>query len=345
MNVYYHYDDDSVDSAHSNDGESSRKNSNRFNELRRFVKRRKNSGKVPPYHQLAYSLPSESNSGHKISTDSQFFEMEEWDEENDRAPSRRFSVPEKSSGRGRRQSRERQLEVVAAFDRYTDPYKQYMQSLLCYDLAPIHGSTLVIEGDLPMCKALLALYQSEHEAAVIINSVAHKPAGMIIVTDCLRAVALTLNIDSDIGGRPVRDFIEIYGNKKLITATVNMSLVFCLNYVHRIPIFQSDESYLFTDILYMLSFFSRRIFYETVIKLIEPSFSLAPHIKARNITRFRYWHVEGCCYELISRMTKRPPFGRPTHTVYEGIALLLSSDDQCLFIIDCNQRVMALPTL
>uniref|UniRef100_A0A1I8EXK6 CBS domain-containing protein n=1 Tax=Wuchereria bancrofti TaxID=6293 RepID=A0A1I8EXK6_WUCBA len=166
---------------------------------------------VPPYHQLAYSLPSESNSGHKISTDSQFFEMEEWDEENDRAPSRH---------------------------RYTDPYKQYMQSLLCYDLAPIHGSTLVIEGDLPMCKALLALYQSEHEAAVIINSVAHKPAGMIIVTDCLRAVALTLNIDSDIGGRPVRDFIEIYGNKKLITATVNMSLVilFASNFYNRFDI-------------------------------------------------------------------------------------------------------------
>ncbi|EFO20714.1 hypothetical protein LOAG_07777, partial [Loa loa] len=36
-----------------------------------------------------------------------------------------------------------------------------------------------------------------------------------------------------------------------------------------------------------------------------------------------------------------PPFGRPTHTVYEGIALLLSSDDQCLFVVDCNQRVMA----
>ncbi|VDM12622.1 unnamed protein product [Wuchereria bancrofti] len=114
MNVYYHYDDDSVDSAHSNDGESSRKNSNRFNELRRFVKRRKNSGKVPPYHQLAYSLPSESISEHKISTDSQFFEMEEWDEENDRAPSRRFSVPEKDYVI-LRQSRERQLEVVAAF--------------------------------------------------------------------------------------------------------------------------------------------------------------------------------------------------------------------------------------
>uniref|UniRef100_A0A1I8EUV5 CBS domain-containing protein n=3 Tax=Wuchereria bancrofti TaxID=6293 RepID=A0A1I8EUV5_WUCBA len=399
MNVYYHYDDDSVDSAHSNDGESSRKNSNRFNELRRFVKRRKNSGKVPPYHQLAYSLPSESISEHKISTDSQFFEMEEWDEENDRAPSRRFSVPEKDYVI-LRQSRERQLEVVAAFDRYTDPYKQYMQSLLCYDLAPIHGSTLLIDGDLPMRKALLALYQSGHEAAVIINSVAHKPVGMITVTDCLRAVALTLNIDSDIGGRPVRDFIEAYGNKKLITATVNMSVwdvarLFCLNHIHRIPIFQSDESDLFTDILYMLSL--RRIFYETVIKLIEPSFSLAPHIKHRTLldSGIGTWKdivtitSNACCGEVIDKLMtgklsciavvdehnvvlgkinkndimrelvehsnnyleivnvpvenvyRVPPFGRPTHTVYEGIALLLSSDDQCLFVVDCNQRVMA----
>lgn len=76
-----------------------------------------------------------------------------------------------------------------------------------------------------MRKSLLALYQSGHEAAIVINSIAHNAIGMITVTDCLRAIDLTLNIDSEIGDRPVRDFIKIYGKKRIVAATVNMSLV------------------------------------------------------------------------------------------------------------------------
>ncbi|KAL3990797.1 CBS domain family protein [Acanthocheilonema viteae] len=399
MNVY-HYDDNSIDIVHPNDGQSSRKNSKCFNEFCQFVKRRKNLGKIPPpCHQLACSLPNESISSHKISIDNQFFE---WDEKQNNAPSRRFSVPEKDYVI-LRQSRERQLEVVAAFDKHMDPYKQYMQSLLCYDLAPVHGSTVLIDGDLPMRKSLQALYQSGHEAAVVISSIAHNPIGMITVTDCLRAIILTSKIDTEISDRPVCDFIRIYGKKKLITATVNMSVwdaarLFCLNHVHRIPIFQTDENDLFTDLLYMLSL--RRIFYETIIKLIEPSLSLAPHLKHRTLldsgigtwTNIATITSSACCGEVIDKLITEelssiaivnehnimlgkiskndimrelanhsnncleiinvpvknvyrvPPFARPTHTVYEGIALLLSSNDQCLFIVDCNQHVMAVVT-
>lgn len=31
-----------------------------------------------------------------------------------------------------------------------DPYKQYMQSLLCYNLAPVHGTTVLIDANLPV---------------------------------------------------------------------------------------------------------------------------------------------------------------------------------------------------
>uniref|UniRef100_A0A8R1XSG7 CBS domain-containing protein n=1 Tax=Onchocerca volvulus TaxID=6282 RepID=A0A8R1XSG7_ONCVO len=400
MNVYYHYHDDSIDSAHSNSAESSQKNSKRFNEFRQFMKGRKNIEKASPCDQLTCSLLSESISGRKISLERKVFEIKERDEERDKTLSRRFSVPEKDYVI-LRQSRERQLHVVAAFDRHTDPYKQYMQSLLCYDLAPIHGSAVLIDGDLPMRKSLLALYQSGHEAAIVINSIAHNAIGMITVTDCLRAIDLTLNIDSEIGDRPVRDFIKIYGKKRIVAATVNMSVwdtarLFCLNHVHRIPIFQIDENDLFTDILYMLSL--RRIFCETIVKLIEPSFSLAPHLKHRTLldSGIGTWKnivtvitSNACCGEVIEKLLtgklsciavvnernmllgkiskneimhelvehsnnyleiinvpvknvyRVPPFGRPTHTVYEVIALLLSSNDQCLFIVDCNQRVVA----
>lgn len=85
------------------------------------------------------------------------------------------------------------------------------------------------ELNFQMRKSLLALYQSGHDAAVVINSIAHNPIGMITVTDCLRAIVLTMNIDPKISDRPVYDFIRLYGTKNLITATVNMSLVL-LNY-------------------------------------------------------------------------------------------------------------------
>ncbi|VDK64491.1 unnamed protein product [Onchocerca ochengi] len=367
MNVYYHYHDDSIDSAHSNSAESSQKNSKRFNEFRQFMKGRKNIEKASPCDQLTCSLLSESISGRKISLERKVFEIKERDEERDKTLSRRFSVPEKDYVI-LRQSRERQLHVVAAFDRHTDPYKQYMQSLLCYDLAPIHGSAVLIDGDLPMRKSLLALYQSGHEAAIVINSIAHNAIGT-------------------------------ESNYPMMKSSHNVwdtARLFCLNHVHRIPIFQIDENDLFTDILYMLSL--RRIFCETIVKLIEPSFSLAPHLKHRTLldSGIGTWKnivtvitSNACCGEVIEKLLtgklsciavvnernmllgkiskneimhelvehsnnyleiinvpvknvyRVPPFGRPTHTVYEVIALLLSSNDQCLFIVDCNQRVVA----
>lgn len=117
MNVYYHYHDDSIDSAHSNSAESSQKNSKRFNEFRQFMKGRKNIEKVnffvcllkhgkkeskcllscqaSPCDQLTCSLLSESISGRKISLERKVFEIKERDEERDKTLSRRFSVPEK----------------------------------------------------------------------------------------------------------------------------------------------------------------------------------------------------------------------------------------------------------
>lgn len=46
MNVYYHNDNDSVDSGHSNDGELLRKHSNRLSDLCQIIKGRRNFAKV-----------------------------------------------------------------------------------------------------------------------------------------------------------------------------------------------------------------------------------------------------------------------------------------------------------
>lgn len=77
-----------------------------------------------------------------------------------------------------------------------------------------------------MRKALLALHQSGHNAALVIDSNATRPVGVITVTDCLRAITVAAKVDQEIGIRPIRDFIKVYGRKKLIAATTSMSLVF-----------------------------------------------------------------------------------------------------------------------
>ncbi|VDK61569.1 unnamed protein product [Gongylonema pulchrum] len=77
-----------------------------------------------------------------------------------------------------------------------------------------------------MRKSLLALHQTGHGAALVISSSAGSPIGMITVTDCLRAVVVASSIDPAIGDRSIRDFIKVYGKKKLIAATINMSSVF-----------------------------------------------------------------------------------------------------------------------
>lgn len=95
-------------------------------------------------------------------------------------------------------------EIVAAFDRYTDPYRHYMQSLTCYDLQPNHGAVVVIDGDLKVSfrlqtgknsgvqihKALTALSQCGHQAAVVSNLDVRGGMGILTVTDCLRAIMM-----------------------------------------------------------------------------------------------------------------------------------------------------------
>lgn len=284
MNIYYH--EGSVDSAQSS-GESSRRNSNPFGDFKDFVKRRRRMG--TRYQPSSITcLTSDEDRYRKASADSQFYDMDESDDElsNHKFPQRRFSVPEKDYAI-LRQSKERRFEIVAAFDRHTDPYRQYMQSLTCYDLAPSHGAIVLIDYHLTIHKALIALSQCINFAALIIDSESSTILGILTITDCLRAIVIAANEDNRIGDKTVKEFVDKYnGRKRLVTAPAHLSVwdaarLFCLNHVHRIPILQVDDSLKETDVLYMLSM--RTIFSETILKLVETTYSLAPHVKYRTL--------------------------------------------------------------
>uniref|UniRef100_F1L237 5'-AMP-activated protein kinase subunit gamma-1 n=1 Tax=Ascaris suum TaxID=6253 RepID=F1L237_ASCSU len=291
MNVYYH--DGSVDSAHSS-GESSRRNSNPFGDFKDFIKRRRNCPRLANrYHQQQTVSCLSMNEGvRKASIDSQFCDMDASDDDTPPARcQRRFSVPEKvllnADYAILRSTKERRFEIVAAFDKYADPYRQYMQSLMCYDLAPSHGAVVLIDSALKVHKALLALGQSGYNAAIIINSEISSAVGILTITDCLRVITVAANEDPDIGELTVKQFLHTYnGRKRLVTAPANLSVwdaarLFCLNHVHRIPILQTAEGMREADVLYLLSL--RTILQETVMNLVETAASLAPHLKQRTL--------------------------------------------------------------
>ncbi|CAJ0583295.1 unnamed protein product, partial [Mesorhabditis spiculigera] len=268
FNVYYQPPESGYDSApHS--AESSRRNSLGFKD---FMKKRR------------FSIVGRNGDSPE--------------DEDDLSPrplfQRRMSVPEKVFHSADycilRPSEEPDVryEIVAAFDRFTDPYRHYMQSLTCYDLAPVHSAVVVMDGSLLIHKALTNLLESGHQAAVITNLNIKNGFSMLTFTDCLQAIQLATQGLQPVAEQTVAEFMQHNNGKQLITADVDTSIwdaakLICLNSVHRIPVIQKeDPDAKIGDVLYMLTL--KTVFHETVLRLSDPKFALGPHIKHRTLS-------------------------------------------------------------
>ncbi|KAJ1374097.1 hypothetical protein KIN20_036696 [Parelaphostrongylus tenuis] len=266
-------------------GESSRRSSIGFKEYvksRRFTMSNKSNRVTVP-------IPLASDASRKTSsTDSNSCVV--FDEADDEVLlqrpvyQRRMSVPEKvflsADYAILRPSMEADVkfEIVAAFDRYTDPYRHYMQSLTCYDLQPIHSAVVVIDGELKIHKALTALSQCGHQVAIVSNLDVKGGLGIITVTDCLKAIVLASEGVQEVAEQTVAEFLKLNNHKRLVTADVNTSVwdaakLICLNRIHRIPIvhFEAYENCNETkrqqgNLLYVLSL--KTVFTETIVKLV-----------------------------------------------------------------------------
>nr|CDJ92430.1 Cystathionine beta-synthase domain containing protein [Haemonchus contortus] len=185
----------------------------------------------------------------------------------------------------------------ASKDRFTDPYRHYMQSLTCYDLQPPHGAVVIIDGELKIHKALTALSQCGHQAAIVSNLDVKGGFGIITITDCLRAIILASEGVQKVAEQTVAQFLKSNNRKQLVTANVNTSVwdaakMICLNRIHRVPIIQVDENYANSEarkqqgtLLYVLSL--RNVFTQAVVKLSDPNPSLCSHIKQKTVCEQR----------------------------------------------------------
>lgn len=274
-------------------GESSRRNSVGFKE---YVRNRRYTMLSRP-NRITAPIPSSVPDGTRKSSsgESSVGDLPD-DLDDDLSPrplyQRRMSVPEKvflsADYAILRPSDDMDVrfEIVAAFDRHTDPYRHYMQSLTCYDLQPNHGAVVVIDGDLKIHKALTALSQCGHQAAVVSNLEVKGGFGILTITDCLRAIVMASEGVHKVAEQTVAEFLKINNRKSLIACDVATSVwdaarLICLNRVHRIPVVQYEDGVdtkkAQGDLLYILSL--RTVFLETVLKLADPKLSLGPHIK------------------------------------------------------------------
>ncbi|KAK5966343.1 CBS domain-containing protein [Trichostrongylus colubriformis] len=225
LNVYCN-SESGYDSPHAS-GESSRRNSIGFKE---YVKSRRFTLIGKP-NRVTVPIPSASDASRKTSSsDSSFYDApDDLDDELSPRPlyHRRMSVPEKVFHSAEyailRPSMEVDVkfEIVAAFDRYTDPYRHYMQSLTCYDLQPTHGAVVVIDGQLKIHKALTALSQSGHQVAIVSNLDVKGGLGIITVTDCLKAIVLASEGVQKVAEQTVAQFLKLNNRKQLVTTDVN----------------------------------------------------------------------------------------------------------------------------
>uniref|UniRef100_A0A1I7Z7K1 CBS domain-containing protein n=1 Tax=Steinernema glaseri TaxID=37863 RepID=A0A1I7Z7K1_9BILA len=320
MNIYHNggaLGDSSVDSAVSS-AESSRRNSNPLGEFRDYVKRRRQTtaARIGGVRMSRLSSSEGDHRNRKESMDSQFYDMEDSDCDDPMADTgllhRRFSVPEKvllsanSSSEGAvvhrrkasiagfdkdyailRQCRERKYEIVAAFNRSTEPFRHYMQSLVSYDLAPVNGIVVIMDASISVYKAVTALNENDYRGALVSNVDNNGGMTMMTTTDCLRILSIAASEDAEIGAKTMRHFVQTFnGRKKIVSASVNLGVwdlarLFCLNHVHSIPVLQSDETFRNSDVLCLLSL--RSVFQDTIVKLLESRCSLTPHLKQKTL--------------------------------------------------------------
>ncbi|KAL6722883.1 hypothetical protein Aduo_017958 [Ancylostoma duodenale] len=342
LNVYCN-SESGYDSPHAS-VDSSRRNSIGFKE---YVKSRRFTMMSKP-NRVTVPMPSTCDASRKTSSsDSNFCDVPD-DLDDDLSPrplyQRRMSVPEKVFHSADyailRPSMEADVkfEIVAAFDRYTDPYRHYMQSLTCYDLQPTHGAVVVIDGELKIHKALTALSQCGHQVAIVSNLDVKGGLGIITVTDCLKAIVLASEGVQKVAEQTVAQFLKSNNRKQLVTADVNTSVwdaakMICLNRIHRIPVVHFDEFVNGVDyrkqqgnLLYVLSL--KTVFTETIVKLCDPKPSLCSHIKQKTISERRLgtW----------SRLHTVPQ----TATCDDAITLFLEKKISSVPVVDSYGRVL-----
>uniref|UniRef100_A0A0N5AAB6 CBS domain-containing protein n=1 Tax=Syphacia muris TaxID=451379 RepID=A0A0N5AAB6_9BILA len=145
----------------------------------------------------------------------------------------------------RKTSRPLSVDVVGLVDEHDDPYKQYMQVVDCYELAPHKGSVVLLDDSIKLHKAFRAMSDWCLSAALVWSEVEQSVVSIVTLTDFLVFLTDSKPSTSTIGDMTsVKPLVSLDASCNLLEA----SRMFCTKKIHRIAITEPTG-----DILYLLT--------------------------------------------------------------------------------------------
>lgn len=146
----------------------------------------------------------------------------------------------------RKTSRPLSVDVLGLVDDHSDPYKQYMRVVDCYELAPHTGSVILLDGRVKLEKAFRTLSEWCVGSALVWSEVDQRVISILTITDFINS----LFSDCSISNKTV---FESISTNRLVTLDASSKLLnaceeFYSNRVHRIAITEPSG-----DILFMLT--------------------------------------------------------------------------------------------
>lgn len=146
----------------------------------------------------------------------------------------------------RKTSRPLSVDVVGLVDEKSDPYRQYMKVIDCYELAPHSGEVVIVDKFVKLEKAFRAMSDNGVGAALVWSAKEDKVVSILTLTDFI----LSLLSGSSNESTTVAESIS---KNSLVTLDVSCKLLdacqeFYSNRVHRIAITEPSG-----DVLYLLT--------------------------------------------------------------------------------------------
>ncbi|CAI4229655.1 unnamed protein product [Auanema sp. JU1783] len=148
----------------------------------------------------------------------------------------------------RKTSRPLSVDVVGLVDAQSDPYRQYMKVVDCYELAPVAGNIIALDKEMKVEKAFAALCDNNVGAGLVWDASKNKIISIVTLTDFIGL------LQSDRPTTSQQSLSAILSGNELVTMSAEKRLLdaceeFCLNHVHRLVITEPGSG----DVLYLLT--------------------------------------------------------------------------------------------
>lgn len=145
----------------------------------------------------------------------------------------------------RKTSRPLSVDVVGLVDEHDDPYRQYMQVVDCYELAPHKGSVVLLDESIKLAKAFRAMSDWFLTAALVWSEVEQSVVSIVTLTDFLIFLTDDKTSTSTIAEMTsVKPLVSLDASCNLLEA----SKLLCIKGVHRLAITEPSG-----DILFLLT--------------------------------------------------------------------------------------------